>query len=120
VLELRQDSAALPERAGSGPGQRDAEFGALLRAFRERLSPQTAGIGPAAPAARRVPGLRRDELARLAHVSEEHVRRLEQGRRRPSRAVVDALAEALRLDGHEHARLCVLAGFAAPAGRPAL
>jgi transcriptional regulator with XRE-family HTH domain len=94
--------------------QGDGEFGVLLRKFRERLSPETAGIRPTWPAERRVPGLRRDELARLASVSEEHLKRLEQGRRRPSRAVVDALAGALRLDPHAHARFSLLAGFAAP------
>ena len=90
------------------------DFGAALRGFRARLKPETAGIRPTLPATRRVRGLRRDELAQLAGVSEEHLKRLEQGRRRPSRAVVDALAEALRLDHAEHARLCLLAGFAAP------
>ena len=96
---------------------RNEEFGGLLRTFRERLSPETAGVRPTWPTARRVPGLRRDELAGLASVSEEHLKRLEQGRRRPSRSVVDALAEALRLDREEHARLRLLAGFAAPGSR---
>jgi transcriptional regulator with XRE-family HTH domain len=100
--------------------QDSGEFGVLLRTFRERLSPETVGIRPTWPPARRVPGLRRDELACLASVSEEHLKRLEQGRRRPSRAVVDALAGALRLDPHAHARFSVLAGFAAPRGGPAL
>jgi transcriptional regulator with XRE-family HTH domain len=100
--------------------QGDGEFGAVLRTLRERLSPEVAGVRPTWPAARRVPGLRRDELARLASVSEEHLKRLEQGRRRPSRAVVDALAGALRLDSHAHARFSLLAGFAAARGGPAL
>ncbi|MET9558676.1 helix-turn-helix transcriptional regulator [Streptomyces sp. NPDC006645] len=90
------------------------DFGAALREYRARLKPETVGIRPASPATRRVPGLRRDELARLAGVSEEHLKRLEQGRRRPSRAVVDSLAEALRLDHAEYARLCLLVGFAVP------
>jgi transcriptional regulator with XRE-family HTH domain len=100
--------------------QPDNEFGALLRTFRERLSPETAGIGPTWPPARRVSGLRRDELAELAGVSEEHLKRLEQGRRHPSKAMVDALARALRLDPHEHAQLRMLAGFAVPDNGPAL
>jgi DNA-binding XRE family transcriptional regulator len=94
--------------------QQEVEFGALLRSFRDRLTPEMAGVRPTPPTNRRVPGLRRDELAGLAGVSEEHLRRLEQGRRRPSRLTVDALARALRLDRHGHARLAVLAGFAAP------
>jgi transcriptional regulator with XRE-family HTH domain len=89
-------------------------FGTTLRAYRERLSPQLAGIRPTSPAHRRVPGLRRDELARLAGVSEDHLKRLEQGRRRPSSGTVDALARALRLSHGEHERLSLLAGFAAP------
>jgi transcriptional regulator with XRE-family HTH domain len=100
--------------------QPDNEFGALLRTFRERLSPETAGIGPTWPPVRRVSGLRRDELAELAGVSEEHLKRLEQGRRHPSKAMVDALARALRLDPHEHAQLRLLAGFAVPDNGPAL
>ncbi|WP_216897816.1 helix-turn-helix domain-containing protein [Nocardia alni] len=90
------------------------DFGATLRGFRARVKPETVGIRPALPATRRVPGLRRDELARLAGVSEEHLKRLEQGRRRPSRAVVDALAKALRLDRAEYSQLCLLVGFAVP------
>jgi transcriptional regulator with XRE-family HTH domain len=93
------------------------DFGVMLRRLRAGLKPEEAGIRPQPPAARRVPGLRRDELARLAGVSEEHLRRLEQGRRDPSRQVVDALARALRLGREEHARLRLLAGFAAPDSR---
>jgi transcriptional regulator with XRE-family HTH domain len=93
---------------------RDDDFGALLRTFRSRLRPDAAGIRPAPPAVRRVPGLRRDELARLSGVSTEHLTRLEQGRRHPSPSTVDALAGALRLSHDEHERLRLLAGFAAP------
>ena len=51
------------------------------------------------PAARRVPGLRRDELAGIAGVSEEHLKRLEQGRRRPSPAGPSVFETPERLDG---------------------
>lgn len=91
----------------------DDDFGTTLRALRHRLTPGAAGVPSSLPAVRRVPGLRRDELAGIAGVSEEHVKRLEQGRRRPSPGVVDALARALRLTTSEHARLRTLAGFAA-------
>jgi transcriptional regulator with XRE-family HTH domain len=47
-------------------------------------------------------------------VSEEHLKRLEQGRRLPSVGTVDALAAALRLDRDDHERLRLAAGFAAP------
>jgi transcriptional regulator with XRE-family HTH domain len=92
------------------------EFGTSLRLYRERLTPQDAKIPTTLPRVRRVPGLRRDELAPRAGISEEHLKRLEQGRRRPSPSVVDALATALRLEAGEHARLRTLAGFAPPAG----
>lgn len=93
--------------------RQDDDFGTTLRALRQRLTPAQAGVPASAPAVRRVPGLRRDELAGLVGVSEEHVKRLEQGRRRPSPGVVDALARALRLTPAEHTRLRALAGFAA-------
>ena len=47
---------------------------------------------------RRVPGLRREELALLAGISVDYYTRLEQGRQQPSARVLDALAEALGLD----------------------
>ncbi|WP_328608533.1 helix-turn-helix transcriptional regulator [Amycolatopsis sp. NBC_00345] len=97
---------------------RDSDFGSILRAFRARLTPDAAGVPLVAPTPRRVPGLRRDELAYLAGVSEEHLRRLEQGRRLPSASVVDALAAALRLDRDDHEQLRLAAGFAAPDSRP--
>ncbi|AGL21453.1 helix-turn-helix domain-containing protein [Actinoplanes sp. N902-109] len=93
--------------------RRDDDFGAALRTLRHRLTPRAAGVRASLPAVRRVPGLRRDELAGIAGVSEEHLKRLEQGRRRPSVEVVDALARALRLTVPEHDRLRLLAGFAA-------
>ncbi|GAB7052358.1 helix-turn-helix domain-containing protein [Catenuloplanes indicus] len=100
--------------------RQDDDFKTVLRSLRQRITPGEAGVPASLPAVRRVPGLRRDELAGLAGVSEEHLKRLEQGRRRPSPSVVDALARALRLGTEEHARLRTLAGFAAtpePDGR---
>lgn len=90
-------------------------FGTALRDLRERVTPESVGIPPSLPRRRRVPGLRRDELAGLAGVSEEHIKRIEQGRRRPSTSVVDALAAALRLPPDDHGHLRTLAGFSAPA-----
>lgn len=94
----------------------DSDFGTLLRAFRERLTPESAGLPATWPAARRVAGLRRGELAQLAGASEEHLKRLEQGRRLPSVGVVDALAGALGLDCDDHERFRLAAGFAPPHG----
>lgn len=82
-----------------------AEFGMFLKAMRSRLSPEQAGIG-ATSSARRVPGLRREEIARLADVSTDYYTRLEQGRNiHPSRAVLDSVARALRLNPSEHAHM---------------
>ncbi len=53
-------------------------FGALVRAWRDRLAPADAGF--AATDGRRAPGLRREELAQLAGLSVDYVLRLEQGR----------------------------------------
>lgn len=90
-----------------------AALGAFLRSRRARLSPGQVGI-TALPGTRRVPGLRREELAVLTGVSVDYYSRLEQGRQRNvSGAVLDALAGALRLDRVEHAHLHSLAAAAA-------
>ncbi|KOV85114.1 helix-turn-helix domain-containing protein [Nocardia sp. NRRL S-836] len=98
----------------------DGELGEFLRARRAALDPAAAGF-PDDGRLRRVPGLRREELAQLAHVSVDYVVRLEQGRtNRVSRPVLDALADALRLAADERAYLFTVADVApAPAPRPA-
>ncbi|AWW41640.1 helix-turn-helix domain-containing protein [Streptomyces cadmiisoli] len=86
-----------------------AALGAFLRSRRDRLTPAQAGI-EAFPGARRVPGLRREELAVLAGLSPDYYSRLEQGRQANiSDEVLDALARALRLDEVEQAHLRDLA-----------
>jgi transcriptional regulator with XRE-family HTH domain len=87
------------------------DLGAFLRSRRERLRPQDVGL-PSGPR-RRTPGLRREEVAVLAHVSTEYYVRLEQGRApRPSGEVLAAIADALRLADAESDHLHVLAGTA--------
>ncbi|MDP9842916.1 helix-turn-helix transcriptional regulator [Streptosporangium lutulentum] len=87
------------------------ELGAFLRSRRERLRPQDAGL-PSGPR-RRTPGLRREEVAVLAHISTEYYVRLEQGRApRPSGEVLAGIAGALRLTDAESDHLHVLAGTA--------
>ena len=72
-------------------------LGDYLRARREQLRPDDVGLVPGAR--RRVPGLRREEVATLAGISSAYYLRLEQGRdTHPSGQVVAALAQALRLD----------------------
>ncbi|OIK07501.1 helix-turn-helix domain-containing protein [Streptomyces monashensis] len=84
---------------------RSREIADFLRTRRARITPARAGL-PAEGRARRVPGLRRDEVARLAGVSTEYYTRLEQGRaHHPSPEVVEALARALRLDTSEREHL---------------
>ncbi len=86
-----------------------AALGAFLRSRRDRLSPAQAGIR-AFPGPRRVPGLRREELAVLAGLSPDHYSRLEQGRQPTvSAQVLASLARALRLDDVERAHLHDLA-----------
>ncbi|HEY4852212.1 MAG TPA: helix-turn-helix transcriptional regulator [Streptosporangiaceae bacterium] len=79
-------------------------LGDFLRARRDCTGPGVVGLP--AGARRRVPGLRRSELAALAGISVEYLVRIEQGRdRNPSAAVVNALAGALRLDAAEREHL---------------
>ncbi|GAA3163576.1 MULTISPECIES: helix-turn-helix transcriptional regulator [Nonomuraea] len=87
------------------------ELGAFLRSRRERLRPDDVGL-PSGPR-RRTPGLRREEVAVLAHISTEYYVRLEQGRApRPSGEVLAGIAAALRLTDAESRHLHVLAGTA--------
>ncbi|MGQ4517043.1 MmyB family transcriptional regulator [Streptomyces sp. DW26H14] len=72
-------------------------LGDYLRVRRERLGPEDAGLPGGSR--RRVPGLRREEVALLAGISVEYYLRLEQGRdQHPSDQVLGALARALQLD----------------------
>ncbi|SEB20755.1 MULTISPECIES: helix-turn-helix transcriptional regulator [unclassified Mycobacterium] len=89
--------------------RKPTELAEFLSVRRAQLSPQDAGLdGPAAR--RRVPGLRREELARLAGVSVDYYTRLEQGRSRSASAdVLDALATALQLNDAERQHLHLLA-----------
>jgi transcriptional regulator with XRE-family HTH domain len=90
------------------------EIADFLRGRRARLSPGAAGL-PDDGRIRRVPGLRRDEVARLANMSVEYYTRLEQGRAgNPSPEVIEALAEALRLDPSECDHLRDLFGRRTP------
>lgn len=75
----------------------DNRLGEFLRARRELVRPQDVGLPD--NGRRRVQGLRREELAMLAGVSADYYVRLEQGRdRHPSAAILDAIAQVLRLD----------------------
>ncbi|WP_030836489.1 helix-turn-helix domain-containing protein [Streptomyces hygroscopicus] len=80
------------------------KLGDYLRARRAMTAPQDVGFPD--DGSRRVPGLRRDEVALLAGVSTDYYIRLEQGRERhPSDQVLQAIARALRLDDTAAAHL---------------
>lgn len=82
---------------------------AFLRSRRERVRPEAVGLEPG-PGPRRVPGLRREEVATLAGVSVDYYTRFEQGRDlNVSEEVVRAVGRALQLEGDELAHLIALA-----------
>jgi transcriptional regulator with XRE-family HTH domain len=83
------------------------ELGAFLRTRRDRTQPRDLGLPPRP--GRRVPGLRREEVAALAGVSADYLRRMEQGRVLPSVDLLDALADALRLGAADRLHLEALA-----------
>jgi transcriptional regulator with XRE-family HTH domain len=99
------------QQAGPARGavrDRRRELGAFLRSRRARLRP--ADVGLPDWGVRRVPGLRREEVAQLANVGLTWYTWLEQGRQaRPSAGVLAAIADALRLDAHEREHLFALA-----------
>lgn len=94
-----------------------AELAAFLRSRRDRLRPEDVGLPRGAR--RRVPGLRREEVAVLAHVGTTWYAWLEQGRDvHPSEEVLAAIADALLLRSEERAHLFRLAGYPARAASP--
>lgn len=85
------------------------DIGDFLRSRRARVTPAQAGL-PAGLTRRRVPGLRREELATLAGVSVDYYVHLEQGRTaHVSQAVLDSIAHVLQLDDIEQEHLRNLA-----------
>lgn len=92
------------------PARDIAEFLATRRA---RVTPEQAGLTTYGP--RRVPGLRREEVATLSGVSVDYYKRLERGSATgASDGVLEALARALQLDDAERAHLFDLARAAGP------
>lgn len=91
-----------------------AELGAFLKSRRDRIRPVEVGL-PAGPR-RRVPGLRRDEVAVLAGASPDYYIELERGGAQPSEQMLAALARALRMSRDERDHLFHLAGRPVPTG----
>ena len=93
---------------GRTPSPQTGTLGEFLRDRRARLSPEDVSIR--AYGTRRVPGLRREELALLAGVSATYYTRLEQGQSvNASESVINAIANALQLDHDERIHLHNLA-----------
>ncbi|MER5658323.1 helix-turn-helix transcriptional regulator [Streptomyces sp. NPDC002131] len=89
------------------------EFGRTVRLWRDRVSPEAAGLPGGGH--RRAAGLRREELALLAGISVDYITRLEQGRAaNPSEQVVEALGRALRVSAAEREHLFQVAGLVPP------
>ena len=85
------------------------ELGEFLRVRRSQLTPAETGV-PTYGTTRRVPGLRREEVAQLAGLSVTYYTRLEQGEsHQMSDSVVESIANALRLDDSERVHLRRLA-----------
>lgn len=99
--------------------QRYDELGAFLRSRRDRIRPEEVGLVPGAR--RRVPGLRRDEVALLAGASVDYYNELERGAgSQPSEQMLAALARALRMSADERDHLFHLADRPVPrSGRSA-
>jgi transcriptional regulator with XRE-family HTH domain len=97
------------------PEDQRRRLGAFLRARRETLSPDLAGLPPA-PRRRRTPGLRREEVAQRCGLSTTWYSWIEQGRDISlSAAALARLADALRLTGAERSYLFELARQRDPA-----
>lgn len=108
-MDEQPEPAQDPSPETGGSLDRRAELSEFLRTRRARLKPEDVGL-PDFGRHRRVPGLRREELAQLAGVSVAYYTRLEQGNgRNVSAEVLDAIARALRLSDAEHAHLTHLA-----------
>ena len=90
-----------------------SELSQFLTSRRAKVTPEQAGLPTYGQ--RRVPGLRREEVASLAGVSVEYYKRLERGNATgASDIVLESLADALRLDDAERAHLFDLARAASP------
>src|SRR4051794_25235954 len=109
-----------PQRSATAPNLEAMDTRSEIRDFlttrRARITPEDAGLKVFGQ--RRVPGLRREEVATLAGLSVDYYNRLERGNLGgASDSVLDALADALRLDEAERAHLFDLARASQPASR---
>ncbi|WP_328441838.1 helix-turn-helix domain-containing protein [Streptomyces sp. NBC_00444] len=101
-------AAASPSSSGRRSDIRD-----FLASRRARITPEQVGLPTRGP--RRVPGLRREEVAQLVSISTDYYTRVEQGRMQASVPVLEAVARALQLDEDERRYLFDLVQAAGPA-----
>src|SRR3954452_3286734 len=107
--------AVAPNVAGM---DNQAEVREFLATRRAKINPEQAGL-PMYGTRRRVPGLRREEVAQLAGLSTDYYTKLEKGNlRSASDSVLEAVARALQLDDAEYAHLLDLARTARDGARP--
>jgi transcriptional regulator with XRE-family HTH domain len=92
-----------------------SELGAFLKARRAELNPVTVGLPGSGH--RRVPGLRREEVAHLAAISIDYYTRVEQGRIQASVPVLEQIASVLQLDEDQRSYVFGLAGKTSTARR---
>ncbi|MCX5328757.1 helix-turn-helix domain-containing protein [Streptomyces sp. NBC_00140] len=103
-------SAHGADRRDPGPDRHAAnraDIRDFLTSRRARITPEEVGLPTIGP--RRVPGLRREEVAQLASISTDYYTRVEQGRMQASLPVLEAIARALQLDEDERRYLFDLA-----------
>lgn len=113
-METMSTQQRSPRPASEATTDSENLLGDFLRAHRARITPEEAGV--ASYGVRRVPGLRREELAQSAGVSANYYTRLEQGEAmNPSASIIGALAQALHLDEDATTYSHSIAGTAAPA-----
>ncbi|WP_129661638.1 helix-turn-helix domain-containing protein [Rothia uropygialis] len=84
------------------------ELGTFLKTRRGELTPRDTGL-PEGSGARRVAGLRREEVAQLASISLDYYTRIEQGRIKVSAPVLNTLAEVMQMDADQRRYLFSLA-----------
>ena len=114
---MSENVPASPATGVSAPADARTEIKDFLTTRRAKVTPQMAGL-PVVGGNRRVPDLRREEVAMLAGVSVDYYTRLERGRAAgASEEVLDALASALLLDDAERQHLFDLARSVSSTGR---
>ena len=118
--KLGGTSRTVADMAGtSDPAGVRGEIGAFLSTRRARISPAQAGLPVYRGEHRRVPGLRREEVAVLAGISTEYYTRFERGNATGvSDSVIDGIAHALQLDDAERTHLLDLIRTAGRTRRP--